>query len=318
MFYKCPKCKKVWQYPIAKCPDCFLELERIKTQKAKVIGVCKTIIPTLLHPKIPYFILLLEDEKGNKWAHKSIKEYKITEDFDIEKSSDKNAVAVWRIKYDILEAIEKNIELLGGIEINQDTKILILPTLVSPTHPYFRDNTSPQFLKAVLEFLFENNLKPENIKVGAESSNEISIEKMAQKSGLLQVCLENKIEPLDLVKAKQDFKPDIILNLPILKIGKASAMENIIKILGKSHAQISKKLGQVKQTKILTLAEAGVVQKSDKFTTFLGLVLVSYNALNLDRVFNEIVMTKDLPEILKTIKIEDIPVVGRAIEEVQH
>ena len=310
MFYQCSKCKKVWQYPIQKCPDCFLELERVRSsQKAKVIGVCKTIIPTLLHPKTPYFILLLEDEKGNKWAHKSIKEYKIGEDFDIEKSSDKNAVAVWRIKYDILEAIEKNIELLGGIEINQDTKILILPTLVSPTHPYFRDNTSPQFLKAVLEFLFENNLKPENIKVGAESSNEISIEAMAQKSGLLQVCLENKIEPLDLVKAKQDFKPDIILNLPILKIGKASATDNISKIKQKEN---------LKDIKILTLAEAGVVQQSDKFTTFLGLVLVSYNALNLDRVFNEIVRVKDLPETLKTIKIEDIPVVGRAIEEVQH
>ena len=309
MFFQCVKCKKVWQYPIAKCPDCFLELERLKRQKAKVIGVCKTIIPTLLHPKTPYFILLLEDEKGNKWVHKSIKGYKIGQDFEIEIKKDKNAIAVWRIKYDILEGIEKVVELLGGIEINQDTKILVLPTLVSPTHSYFRDNTSPEFLKAVLDFLFEKEIKPKNIKVGAESSVEAPIEIIAQKSGLLDVCLENKIEPCDLTKTKQDFKPALVLNLPILKIGKASATENISKIKQKEN---------LKETKILTIAEAGVVQKSDKFTTFLGLVLASYSALNLDRVFIEIVMSKDLPETLKAIKIDDIPVAGRQIEEVQY
>jgi len=69
-FYHCPNCKKIWQYPIEKCPDCFLNLERIKSKKIKVIGVSKVQIPTMFHPKTPYFVLLLEDENGNKWIQK--------------------------------------------------------------------------------------------------------------------------------------------------------------------------------------------------------------------------------------------------------
>ena len=73
MFFQCPKCNKVWQYPMEKCPECFLDLERIKSKNIKVIGVSKVTIPTMPHPNVPYFVLLLEDENGNKWVHKSEK-----------------------------------------------------------------------------------------------------------------------------------------------------------------------------------------------------------------------------------------------------
>ena len=68
----------------------------------------------------------------------------------------------------------------------------------------------------------------------------------------------------------------------------------------------------------LTVAEAISIQKSTKITTFLGLILVSYNAFNLERVFAEITMVKNLPEYLKNIKIEDIPILGRKIKELQY
>ena len=151
MFYQCPKCKKIWQYPIEKCPECFLELERKKSEEIKVIGVSKVTIPTMLHPKVPYFVLVLEDEKGNKWVQKSAKEYKIGDLFKVESCTDRGAVAIWRIKYDILEGIEKVVELIGGMNITQDSKILILPTLIAPVHPYFAENTSPQFLENIIK-----------------------------------------------------------------------------------------------------------------------------------------------------------------------
>ena len=186
MFYQCPKCKNVWQYPIEKCPNCFLGLEKLLTKTAKVIGVSKINIPTLLHPKVPYFVLVLEDEKGNKWAYKSLKEYKIGEEFIPEVSQNKNAVAVWRIKYDILEAIEKVIELLGGamrtpsssspsprppsegwtrcLKIDSQTKILILPTLVSPKHPYLAINTNPKFLESLINYLLNVGADKKTLK----------------------------------------------------------------------------------------------------------------------------------------------------------
>jgi len=317
-----------------------LELERIKTKNIKVIGVSKVNIPTIFHPKVPYFVLLLEDERGNKWIQKSIKEYKIGEEFKIEKSNEKNSVAIWKIHYDILEGIEKSIELLAAPQqlFNAESKILILPGLFEVSHPYFRDNTSPEFLEAVLEFLFEKGVRSENVKIGAQSFDEIPVEAKAQKSGLLDVCLKNKVIPLDLAKtnfvkkgdleiSEEIFNSNLIINLPILKVGKMAASENILKVLKKenylglkylsSETEILEKLNKVLPD-YLTIADGQNVQRLDKFIRFLGLVLASFNSLNLDRVFAEITMIKNLPEYLKEVKIETIPIIGREIEELKY
>ena len=346
MFYQCPKCKKIWQYPIEKCPDCFLGLEKLLTKEAKVIGVSKVTIPTLLHPKVPYFVLVLEDEKGNKWAQKSIKEYKIGEEFKLEPNQDKNAVAIWRIKYDILEAIEKVVELIGGLEINSKSKILILPTLISPKHPYLAVNTNPRFLESLINYLVKIGGDIKSIKVAAQSFDEIPIEASAQKSQLLDVCLKNQITPLDLaktnfVKKTQDgltfeiseevLNSDLIINLPILKLdsklGVRGATENILKFLKKesylslqylhSQEEIMTNMPGVLPN-FLTIADGQTIQKTTGFTAFLGVILASFNPFNLDRAFAEITIVSNLPGYLKKIKIEDIPIVGRKVEEVQY
>lgn len=340
MFYKCPKCQKVWQYPIGKCPECFSELEGIFPTSIKVIGISKVEVPTIFHPKIPYFVLVLEDEEGNRWVQKSVKEYKIGEKLQFEVSTDKNAVSIWRLKYDSLEGIEKVINLLGGLELDENSKVLILPALGAATHPYFRDNISPNFLGAILQFLLENYIKPENIKVGAQSFDEMAVEAKAQKSQLLDICLKNKVTPSDLAKgsflkkikgnlnfeiSEEVYKSDLILNLPILKMGKSAATENILFLLRKENYLALKYLSSDKEIienlitllpQFLTIAEAEFTQDSEKFTHFLGLVLASFNSFNLDRVFFEILRQKELPEILKEIKIEDVPIVGRQIKEV--
>jgi hypothetical protein len=344
-FYQCPKCKRVWQYPIEKCLDCFSNLERMESKKIKVIGVSKVQIPTMFHPKTPYFVLVLEDENGNKWVQKSAREYKIGDEFpqkELSSLRSKEAVAIWRIKYDVLEGIEKVIELIGRLDINQNSKILVLPTLTAPVHPYFAENTSPEFLEATIEFLLKKGAKLLNIRVAGQSFDEIPIEASAQKSQLLNVCLKNQITPLDLAKtnfvkktegnfsfeiSEEVFNSDLILNLPILKIGKASVSENILKLLKKENylslkylyleEEIIENLNKI-LPRYLTIADAHNVQKSDKFVAFLGLTLASFNPLNLARVFAEITMTEDLPESLKKIKIEDIPIVGRRVEELQY
>jgi len=314
-------------------------LERIKSKKIKVIGVSKVQIPTMFHPKTPYFVLLLEDENGNKWIQKSVKEYKIGgNEFETEvKRNDENAVSIWRVKYDILEAVEKVIDLLGGLKIDPQTKILILPTLISATHPYLAENTSPEFLESTIKYLFENGVGIHNIKVCGQSFNEFPVEASTQKSQLLKVCQELKVLPINLAEknflkkggleiSEEVFSADLILNLPILKMGKAQASENLFKLLKKenylaqkylsSNEEIFKKLIE-SLPKILTIAEADSVQKPDGFVAHLGLVLASFNSLILDRIFFEITMEKNLPEILKGIKINGIPIVGREIEEVK-
>lgn len=336
-FFKCPKCEKTWHYPIKKCPECFINLERIESKTTKVIGVAKVEIPSIFHSKVPYFILVLEDENKNRWVRKSIKEYKIGDEFEIEKTENKNSVVVWRVKYDFFEAIEKVVEILGGLKIESESKILILPTLEKVSHPYFRDNTSPEFLEAVLNFLFQIGVKPENIKVASQSFDEVDIGAKATKSGLLEICQKNKVKPVDLAQgnfikkgdleiSEEVFKADFILNLPILKIGRAQATENVFFLLKKesflaqeyflSKREIFENLKK-EIPEFLTLAEANHIQDENGFTFYLNLVLASFSPQNLDRIFFEITKKGKIPEIIEGLRVEEIPVFGRKIEEVE-
>jgi uncharacterized OB-fold protein len=335
-FFKCPKCKRVWQYPIEKCPDCFLKLERVKSKKIKVIGGGKTTIPSIFHQKVPYFVYVLEDENKNRWIQKSEKELKVGEEIEIEKAKNKDAVAIWRVKYDFFEAIEKLVEILN-VKFENNSKILILPTLVKDSHSYFRDNTSPEFLEAAIQFLIENGIQPQNIKVCSQSFDEIEIEKKAAKAGLLEICQRQKIMPFDLAKgnfvkrgdleiSEEVFKADLILNLPILKIKRASSCENLFFLLKKenylaqkylySDVEIFEKLkNQIPE--VLTIGEANRVQDKNGIVHYLNLALASFDPKNLDRVFCEIIKEKELPEMVKEVKIENIEILGRKISEVE-
>jgi len=353
MFYQCPKCKNIWQYPIEKCPECFLNLQPLKSGNLKVIAISRVLIPSPLHPKVPYFVLLLEDEKGKKFVQKSAKEYRIGENFEIKKGKNKNGVAIWRVKYDIFEAVEKVISLLDEIKIDETKKILILPTLVSVSHPYLGENTHPEVLDFLLKFLIQRGAKKENIKVVGQSQGEAPLESIAKKSQILSICSENKIEFFDLEKgefkriekgnlvfeiSKEIFENDLLINLPILKIdqklGIKGALENLTRLwkkesfLGQKYlygeGELIFKLKDVLpearlmagRPEILTIADGTVIQKSNREAVILDLILASFNSLNLDRVFAEISMIQ-LPEYLKSVKIEGVEVLGRQIEEVK-
>jgi uncharacterized protein (DUF362 family) len=345
MFYQCPNCKNTWQYPIEKCPTCLSKPQAVESKNLKVIGVSRVVIPSSLHPKVPYFVLLLENENGQKWVQKSIREYKIGDKYELKSVNAKNAVSIWRVKYDIAEAIEKVISLLGDLKIDGSSKILILPTLISVSHPYFRENTHPEVLNALIKFLIKKGAKNENIKVAGQSFVETPIEAMAKKSLILPVCQENNVGFMDLQKgsfkriekeglvfevSEEVFKNNLVINLPILKmdpkLGVKGALENLIKFwkkesfLGQKYLygdeELILKLKEV-LPEILTVADGTIIQKSDKRSTILDLMMASFNPLNLDRAFVEIAMTK-LPEYLKSAKIEEIPISGREIGEVQY
>ena len=346
MFYKCPQCQKIWQYSIQKCPDCFSKLERQKSEKIKVIGVSKVNVPTIMHPITPYFALILEDENKNRWAHKSTREYKIGDNFETKTSDNKNAVAIWRIKYDVLEAIEKVVGLIENIEIKGNSKILILPTLSEAKHPYLSYNTTPQFLAGIIQYLIQKGVDPKNIKVAGQSFTHIPIEASIEKSQLLRVCQNSQTIPLDLSKTKfvkkeinnfnfeiseEFFKNDLIINLPILnldsKIKVRGAVENILKCLKKESYLSAKYLYSYEDilTNIqkilpsyLTLGEAMSIQKQDRHVVRLGLVLAGFNPFNIDRIFAKITGTERLPEHLRSIDLEKIPIVGREIKEVEY
>ena len=354
MFYQCPNCKNTWQYPVEKCLNCFQKPKPIESKSFKVIGVSRVIIPSTMHAKTPYYVLALENENGQELVQKSIKEYKIGDEYEIKTSNDRCSVAIWRVKYDMPEAIGKVISLIGGVKVNENSKILILPTLVSVSHPYFNENTHPEVLEEVIRFLIKNGAKAENIKVGGQSFSETPIEAMAKKSQLLSVCLENKVNCIDLGKgtfkriekdglvfeiSEEIFKNDLFLNLPILKldpkVGLRGALENLIKIwkkesfLGQKYLSDEEDLilkfkdllpaflnSPENKIELLNIVDATTIQKTNKHSAILDLILASRSPLNIDRTLAEITVVS-LPKYLKSVKIEEIPVSGREIGEVQ-
>ena len=225
----------------------------------------------------------------------------------------KETVAVWRTKYDVLEAIEKTVQLIGGIDV-KGSKILLLPTLLSPKHPYFSENTSPQFLEATIKYLVRLGADNKNIKVASQSFTDIPIEASAQKSQLLMACNKNNINPLDLSKtnfvkkenegisfeiSEEVFNNDLIINLPMLKISPEMKVkgpaENVLTFLKKESYLSLKYLHQYEDLLLkvkrvlpeyLTIGEAVSIQKSNQITAFLGLILASFNPFNLERVFS--------------------------------
>lgn len=334
MFYICSKCKRRWEYPLRDCPYCFTGLEKMKNKTAKVAGAVKVAIPTLFHPNVPYYVLLLEDEFGNKWAHKSEREYASGEALEFEPNE--NAVAIWRVKHDIGEALEKVLELISGISFGADSKIAVIPSLEKASHAYFRDNASPEFLAAILELLLARGARAENIVVGAQSFGDLPTATLAQKSGLLEVCQRLKIAAQDLAEgefekigkfeiSKTILGADLVVNLAMQKMGQAAATKNMFSVLKKenylgqkylsSEAEMAAEL-EPRLKNMVVVGEAENVQRTNKLTAFTGLILAGKSARNVDRVFNEIALPFKMPEIIKNF---DLPtVVGRSVKEVQY
>ncbi|MDD4409940.1 MAG: DUF362 domain-containing protein, partial [Candidatus Pacebacteria bacterium] len=206
----------------------------------------------------------------------------------------------------------------------------------SPNHSYFRDNTSPKFLEAVISLLTSKGIK--DIKIAQQSFLDMPIEALAQKSGLLEPCIANKVSLLDLSKiefvkkemleiSKEFLEADMVINLGIMKAGKASSTENLFKVIKKdnysalkylySEEYIAKELSKYTD-KVFTFGEAQFVQRPDKFTSYWGAVFGSRNSFNLDKVFNESTMCKVTPSFIKSIDINSIPTNGRMLSEIKR
>jgi len=333
--YKCKKCDKTWQHPVKICPFCLGELERVKcSMRAKVVAVSKVSIPSLLHPKVPYNALVLENDQGVKYAYKTFAEVSVGDMIDYESDSSNKAVSIWRINYESLDGIE-NIFQLSGVKISSKD-VLIIPSLNNPNHAYFRENTSPEFLDATISFLKSSGVT--NITVAQQSFSDVPTGVLAQKSGLLDICLKHGITPIDLAEkgfikrgeleiSKAFLEAGTVLNLGIMRAGKASTTENLFKIVKKDNYSALKYLYSEDRIatgineylgNVFNLGESYFIQREDKFTVYWGTIMGSRDSFSLDRVFNHATMTEKMPGFIKGIDIDTIPTVGRSIEEIRR
>ncbi len=99
---------------------------------------------------------------------------------------------------EVYKAIKKSIELIGGLNIKPNSKVLIKPNLLRPKHPKYAVTTHPEVIRAIIKILKEINCK---IIVG-DSPGFHDPTTTAKVSGILDVCKQEGIEFVDFKEGK--------------------------------------------------------------------------------------------------------------------
>jgi len=352
----CRKCNKKWIYPIEKCVYCMGPIEKEVGKKTKVIGMSKVHVPNPSHPIVPYNVLLLKDEHGNTMPKKTMKDYKIGDTYEDKPSKSEHAVSIIKIKYDMFEAVKESLELIGNIDVNDSTKILIKITIVGKAYPYQAINTNPKMLDALIKVLINNGTKAQNITV-AEQNLFSPMADALPRSKLATVCEQNKVKFIDLEKgefiekntedfklkiSKEVFDNDLIINVPVMKthmlLGITGALENMTHLVSKEdfedlkdepmralHAMIA--LHKM-IPKYITVADATIgIQGNNPIhgePGFYNMILASRDPVALDKVFQEMELLRKADHIemagklgIGEASIENIDIVGNELRAVQ-
>ena len=345
----CEKCSKKWIYPVEKCAFCKGSISKQLGSKLKVVGFTKVMIASPMHPIVPYNVVLLEDEHGNKIPRKTMKEYKIGDSFNVNNAKTGDAVAITRIKYDVYEAIKEALGLLKDLGINTDDKILVKPSIVSAAYPYQAVNTNPEFLDALIKVLMEYGIKKENILVAEQALIGSDATDAASKAGVLEVCKKNGINFADISKGPFEtvehgnmkfsvFKEAVerkIINAPIMKtnfqIGISGAMENLSRLCDEKTQKemyqndIEKTLPKLVNAlkNVITVADAsngmqGQGPLSLGEPAFLNLVFAGMNSASIDAAFCEACMLPVPQYVSDNIDSKKIEIVGNEIEALKY
>ena len=346
----CENCSKKWIYPIEKCVYCKGNITKQKGTNIKVVGITKVYIPSPMHPIVPYNILLLQDEFGNRIPKKTMKEYKIGDIYIEQKAKTENAVSVVKVKYDIYEAIKISFELLKNAGLSPDDKILLKPSIIAAAYPYQAVNTNPDFLNALLTVLFEYGIKKENIIVAEQALIGSDVFDAAVKAGILEICKKNDVKFVDISKGQFEevesegysfkvFKEALnrkIINVPIMKtnfqLGISGALENLSRLVDEETQRnmyfedIEKTLPRLLKAipNVLTIADAvNGMQSQGPLASgepaFLNLIFASKSPAALDAVFCEAAMLP-IPSYISQayVDIKNIEVVGNELDALKY
>ena len=347
----CDKCNKKWIYPIEKCVFCKGDLKKQKGTNLKIIGITKVNIPSPMHPIIPYSIILLQDEHGNRLPKKTMKEYKVGDSYVEHKAKTEYAVSMVKVKYDIYDAIKESLELLGSASFDQDDKILVKPSIVIAAYPYQAVNTNPKFLDALLKVLYDYGIKKQNILVAEQALLGSDIMDSASKAGILEVCKKHGVQFADISKGPFEevdsdgykfkiYKEAVnrkIINSPIMKtnfqIGISGAVENLSRLVDDKaqrkmyYDDINDTLPKLaKAINVLTIADAtnglqGQGPLSLGEPAFLNMIYASNTPATLDTVFCEAAMLsvpKHVEASRQNIPAKAIEVVGNELDALKY
>lgn len=326
--------KRKWIYPVEK--DIYTKGKIIKqvSRKAKVIGITKVNIPSPMHPIIPYNVILLEDEHGNRIPKKTMKDYKIGDVYEINPATTNDAVIITKIKYDIYEYLKESLELLYDYNISSEDKILIKPSIIEPAYAYQTVTTNSELLNALIIYIKEKGAKDIVVAEQAMLGNDTMAS--AKKAGVLDVCEKHDIPFIDLrnseytektsdgftFKIAKEILERKVINVPVMKtnsqIGISGAMENMLRVVDEYTQKkmfkedIDKTLPKLIRIlpKFLTIGDATIGMQGNGPTllgepAFLNMLFLSKDPVALDAVFSEAgILTT--PRYIKVASLLDV------------
>jgi len=350
----CKKCNKKWIYPVEKCIYCKGPIEKIVGATANVVGFTKVFVPSPMHPIVPYNIIILEDENGNRIPKKTMREYKIGDRYEEKTSGNGHAVSIVKTKYDVAEAVKKALMLIEW-KPKKGAKILIKPNMEEAAYPYQAITTNPAVLEAVIQILKEQGVSSENITVAEQPNPGVDSKKALERSELGAVCEKHSIRFVNLAEtefetktvdkyefeiSKEVLSKDIIINIPVLKtnsmIVASGALENMRRCLSNRSQEALMKgnpleaLAYLQKAlpKYITLGDATIGMQGDGplqsgEPAFLNLVLASRDPVALDKVFCELGMLPTAPYLKIAAQadigqIENIEIVGDELEAIKY
>jgi len=331
----CGKCKRKWIYPIEKCIYCKTKVDEKVSQKLKVVGNTKVIIPSLLHPIIPYNILVLEDEDNNRIPKKTMKDYNIG-DVYVEKPATKEpAVSIVKIKYDIDRSVEEALHLINDLVVNSSSRILIKPNMMSASYGYLALTTNPKTVSAVINYLVKKGADMKNI-VLAEQCMYGSTEDALRKTGFGSMCKNLNIRFIDITQSefvekeidgikfnitKEIYDKDLIINIPVLKthllFGISGAFENMSRLISPKDLMKMEQLAKEKKLdlndtiaklhkilpKYVTVGDGSIGMEGNGplngTPAFLNYILASKDPVAHDSVFQELGLFIRKPKYLE-------------------
>lgn len=163
----------------------------------------------------------------------------------------KTIVSIVKVN-DVSTAVEKAIELTGGLDINAGDVVVIKPNAKNPAPPGYGIITDPRVVEAVINLSFQRGAKKVKIAEGAAyPSGAYNTFAAFEAIGITEIAKRWNVELVDLNSydsididvtgglvldwvrvGKSVIEADVVINVPVLKTHKATLMSACVKNIG--------------------------------------------------------------------------------------
>lgn len=163
----------------------------------------------------------------------------------------KTIVSIVKVN-DVSTAVEKAIELTGGLDVNAGDVVVIKPNAKNPAPPGYGIITDPRVVEAVINLSFQRGAKKVKIAEGAAyPSGAYNTFAAFEAIGITEIAKRWDVELVDLNSydsididvtgglvldwvrvGKSVIEADVVINVPVLKTHKATLMSACVKNIG--------------------------------------------------------------------------------------